>query len=72
MDFHEIKLLGICLENLFEFIWNVKSSFDIWKFDLNLKKCYPVWKFISNIYLVEWYLHPAMSANSTLSCDNFE
>ena len=27
----------ICLENPFEFIWNLKSSFEIWKFGLDLK-----------------------------------
>ena len=36
------KLLS--LENPFEFIWNLKSSFGIWKFNFNLKKYYPVWK----------------------------
>ena len=41
------KLLS--LENPFEFIWNLKSSFGIGKFSSNLKKFYPVSKFISNI-----------------------
>ena len=41
------KLLSV--ENPFEFIWNPKSSFEIWKFNLNLKFFYPVWKFISNM-----------------------
>ena len=36
------KLLSV--ENLFEFIWNLKSSFEIWKFYFNLEKYYPVWK----------------------------
>ena len=40
------------LENLFEFIWNIKSSFEIWKFNLNLKKFHAVWKFISNMEVV--------------------
>jgi hypothetical protein len=48
------KLLS--LENPFEFIWNLKSSFEIWKFDLNLLKFYPVRKFISNTDPLEWYL----------------
>ena len=45
------KLLS--LENPFEFNWNLKWGFEIWKFNLNLKKTYPVWKFISNMDFVE-------------------
>ena len=37
------------LENPFEFIWNLKSSFEIWKLNLNLKKFHLLWKFISNM-----------------------
>ena len=29
---------NFCLENPFDFIWNLKTSFEIWKFGLNLKK----------------------------------
>jgi hypothetical protein len=53
------KLLS--LENPFEFIWNLNSSFEIWKLNLNLKKCYPLWKFISNMDSADVY--------SSLSCD---
>ena len=28
----------LCLENQFEFIWNLKSSFQIWTFNSNLKE----------------------------------
>ena len=33
----------LCLENPFEFIWNLKLSFEFWKSNLNLKILYPVW-----------------------------
>ena len=46
------KLLS--LENPFVFIWSLKSSFEIWKFNLNLKFYYAVWKFISNMDPEEW------------------
>ena len=42
------------LENLFEFIWNLKSSFEIWKLNINLKKFYCLWKFILNMDCVKW------------------
>ena len=44
----------LCLGNLFESIWNLLSSFEIWKFNLNLKILYPVSKFISNVDTAEW------------------
>ena len=47
------KLLS--LENPFEFIWNLKSKFELWKLNSNLKIFYPVWKFISNMDPAEWY-----------------
>ena len=39
---------------LFEFILNLQSSFEIWKFDLDLKFFYSIWKFISNMDPTEW------------------
>ena len=41
--------LELCpkLENPFEFIWNLKSSFEIRKCNLNLIISYPIWKLIS-------------------------
>ena len=39
----------LCLGNPFEVIWNLKSSFETWKFNLDLKTFYSVWKFIWNM-----------------------
>ena len=39
------------LENPFEFIWNLKSSFEISHFKLNLKIVYSIWKCIQNMNL---------------------
>ena len=54
MDFQEIDVLSISLENPFELICNLKSSFKIIKFDSNLKKFDFVSKFISNMDPAEW------------------
>ena len=40
LDFWKLDLCLklLCFKNPFEFIWNLKTSFEIWKFDINLKK----------------------------------
>ena len=38
----------------FEFIWNLESSFEIWKLDLHLKRFYPILNFISNLGHAKW------------------
>ena len=56
------KLLS--LENLFGFILNLKSIFEIWKINSNQNNFYPDWKFISiaskfisTFCLLFWNLH---------------
>ena len=60
------KLLS--LENSSKVIWNLKSSFEIWKFDFNLKF------FIASKNLFQiWTLKDgAMCVYSFLSCDKIE
>ena len=64
-------LLSLCwkllsLENPFEFNWNTKSSFEIWKFNRNLK-------FFLSFLFQSWTLRSgAMRVYSSLSCGKFE
>ena len=44
-----VAFVFVGLEFLFGFIWNLKSSFEISKFNLKLNYFHPVWKFISNM-----------------------
>ena len=58
----------IWLQNSFEFIWNLKENFEIWKFDLNLRKNYPV----GNLFQMWSSQSCSMCAYLTLSRDKLE
>ena len=66
------------LENPFEFIWNLKLSFEIWKFNLNVKKFYPIWNFVwnmeaphaQNFYLLKIHLNLFEISNQVLKFEN--